>query len=258
MPYAALLNQLIVKSGLSSNEVARRCTELGQKVTASYISILRRPENERIPSDEMSRALARACGAEPEILVIEAYIDKAPPELGGLVAYLKNIVMLSVLANFENTANAAEMAEIQKHMDDQPLAGIVLMIQQSLGSGELEKLAGAMNFTQTNSGEGFAVTTQMSAAAGIMVQDDSMFPVVPQYSQVTLEAKTLADYQDGDILCFIRKDDEAVQCRKVAFLNPEHSQMALFAINPDYETRTYAADEVAILGKVRQVVTNLK
>lgn len=259
MPYAALLNQLITKSGLSSNEVAKRCTELGQKVTASYISILRRPENERIPSDEMSRALAKVCDAEhPEILVIEAYIDKAPPELSGLIAFLKKAVMMSILGNFENAVSADGMAAVQKRLEEEPVANIVLAFQQLAGGGQLEKLAGSMNFTETTGNEEYTVTNQMSAAAGIMVTDDAMFPVVPQNSQVTLEAKPLQEYKDGDILCYFRKGKDAVECRKVVFMSPEHTQMALFAMNPDYETKTYSADELSILGKVRQVVSSIK
>jgi len=82
MAYTALLNKLIENSGLTVKEIAERCTESGTKITAAYISTLRNSTDNRAPSSEVSKALAKVCGAKNEnVLVIEAYLDTAPAEL---------------------------------------------------------------------------------------------------------------------------------------------------------------------------------
>lgn len=81
MAYAKLLNELIEKSGLSTREIAKRCEEQGQPITPSYISILRKESNSRVPSEDMSRVLARVLGADEDTLVLEAYLENAPEPL---------------------------------------------------------------------------------------------------------------------------------------------------------------------------------
>ena len=259
MPYAARLDNLIKQSGLSAKEVAQRCTDMGHKVTASYISILRRPENERIPSDDMSRALAKACEAEnPEILVIEAYLDKAPPEFDGLLSFLRRTLAQITVKGFANMLGKEEMEEFCRKIEEMPLADVVISFQQYGETADFEKLAGASNIVESTTGDGYTVTSTLNAATGFVVGDDSMFPTLPENCQVILETKELAEYKDGDILAYIAAGDEAIQYRKAAFLNPQHTQIALFALNTDYETKTYAADEIAILGRVRQVIASIK
>ena len=96
MPYTKLLNRLIDDSGYSIKEIAERCTENGVKVTPAYISTLRNDTNNRTPSDNMSRALAKACNAKSEdILVVEAYVDNAPKEFAGLINLIRQTMVTS-------------------------------------------------------------------------------------------------------------------------------------------------------------------
>ena len=73
MPYTQLLNQLIDQSGLTAKEIAERCKQHGQEITASYVSILRKEANERIPSFEVSQALEAVLDAPKDLLVLEGY-----------------------------------------------------------------------------------------------------------------------------------------------------------------------------------------
>lgn len=79
MTYNTLLNDLIEHSGKMIKEIAQECTEkYGVNLTNLYLSNLKTNPG-RIASDDISRAIAKACGAEYEdILVVQAYIDKAP------------------------------------------------------------------------------------------------------------------------------------------------------------------------------------
>ena len=81
MNYTDLLNKIIKESKMSNIEIVRKCEENGEKITPNYLSILRNTKG-RIPSENVSKALAKACNAEKEdILIVQAYIDKAPKKI---------------------------------------------------------------------------------------------------------------------------------------------------------------------------------
>lgn len=78
MTYTKLLNKLIDDSGLSNKEILEQCESYGMKITPNYLSVLKNNES-KVASDELSRVLAKICGAEnEELLVVQAYLDKAP------------------------------------------------------------------------------------------------------------------------------------------------------------------------------------
>lgn len=78
MNYTKMLNMLISKSGMSQKEISDKCKELGEEVTTTYLSALKNT-NGKIASDSISRTIAKACNAKyEEILVVQAYIDRAP------------------------------------------------------------------------------------------------------------------------------------------------------------------------------------
>lgn len=78
MNYTEMLNKLISESGMNQKEISIRCKELGEDVTTTYLSALKNT-NGKMASDNISRAIAKACNAKySEILVVQAYLDKAP------------------------------------------------------------------------------------------------------------------------------------------------------------------------------------
>lgn len=78
MTYNELLNQLIDNSGKMLKEIAEECTQYGVKLTNNYLSVLK-TSPEKIASDDISRAIAKACNAKYEdILIVQAYLDRAP------------------------------------------------------------------------------------------------------------------------------------------------------------------------------------
>ena len=78
MNYTELLNQLVEKSGKMVKDIADECSAMGVNLTSSYLSVLRSSTG-RCPSEEISVALAKVCGAQyDQILVVQAYLDKSP------------------------------------------------------------------------------------------------------------------------------------------------------------------------------------
>lgn len=88
MNYTDMLNKIIKESGLKGVDIVNRCAEKGIKFTPNYLSVLRNTPG-KIPSDEVSKAIAEACNKnKSDILIIQAYLDKAPDKI---LSFLQSI-----------------------------------------------------------------------------------------------------------------------------------------------------------------------
>lgn len=257
MPYTALLNKLIENSNLTVKEIAEHCTESGTKITAAYISTLRNATDNRSPSDDVSRALAKACGAKNEnVLVIEAYLDKAPKEFSGLMSFVRNAVIETIAGAFENQFPKEMIDKVREQVQKMPVADLVISLNEQ-ETTDFTKQLGTLNITHDEKYTDWNLHAELKRAVGFEVKDDSMFPTIPKGSKVTLEMKTLPEYTDGDILAFIKKGEQDIQYRKVVFLDEEHNAFAMIPINSEYSTKTYTAKDVTVLGKATQVISEL-
>lgn len=254
MPYTKLLNQLIDNSGLTVKEIAQKCTEGGVKVTPAYISTLRNDTNNRAPSETMSKAIARACGSKNEdILVVEGYIDGAPEAFKSLIEFLRESALTVMLSVFENEYSDEEISIARKAVEEMPLAGLVTAL--SSNKGEISKAYGTMNIKSELSDDELKTEVELKQAVGFDVTDNSMFPTLPKGAKVTLELRE--EYKDGDILAFTDKDDILI-FRKAGFIGNDRSTVAMFPLNTEFETKVYSTDKIKIIGKVVQVIVNIK
>lgn len=78
MTYTEMLNKVLDGSGKMLKEIAEECQKSGVNLTNTYLSSLKTTPG-KIASDDISRAIAKACEAKYEdILVVQAYLDRAP------------------------------------------------------------------------------------------------------------------------------------------------------------------------------------
>lgn len=84
MTYSELLSQYVKESGLTLRKIANEAEKQGVAVDPSYISKLQTGKMPP-PSEEITVAIAEACGKDPEKLVIQGYIDKTPPHVRKLL-----------------------------------------------------------------------------------------------------------------------------------------------------------------------------
>ncbi|MDD6021389.1 MAG: S24 family peptidase [Oscillospiraceae bacterium] len=254
MPYTKLLNQLIDNSGLTVKEIAQKCTEDGVKVTPAYISTLRNDTNNRAPSETMSKAIARACGSKNEdILVVEGYIDGAPEAFKSVIEFLRESALTSMLGVFANKYTKEEISIARKAVEEMPLAGLIIAMSE--GKSEISKAYGTMNIKSELSDDELKTEVQLKQAIGFDVTDNSMFPTLPKGAKVTLEM--CEEYKDGDILAFVNKDN-TLMYRKAGFIGKDRSTVAMFPLNTEFETKVYSTDEINIIGKVVQVIVDIK
>lgn len=90
MNYTELLNELIESSGKTVKQIADECREKYEvNLTNTYLSGLKTTPG-RQASQDINIAIAKACGAKYEnILVVQAYLDKAPAVITGFLEMLK-------------------------------------------------------------------------------------------------------------------------------------------------------------------------
>jgi len=255
MPYTQLLNDLIDKSGLSIKEIAERCSAHSQEITASYISLLRNTESKRIPSDDLSRALAIACNAKyDDLLIVEGYIDRAPKALAEFINMVRDSSISAASCMFVNQMSKQEMKSFQDVLSQQPMAEFIIETAQQ-PQAELEKGQGEIINLQGSLKDGdMQATIQFKTSIGLPVQDDSMHPTLSKGSKTILEVMKISEYKDGDILCFSKKGHKEFIYRKCVFIDGLHKKIAMLPMNTQFPSAVYSFKEIVILGKVKQSI----
>lgn len=259
MAYTELLNKLIENSGLSVKEIAERCTSNGVKITSAYISTLRNDKNNRAPSDEISRAIAKACNAKYEnILVIEAYLDKAPTEIIILLKAIRESTLISALGLFENKFTSQQQHNIQELISAMPLSEVIIELASNEAVKNLKKQSGAFSYTTNYQQDGIKIIQELKQSIGIEIADDGMKPIINKHDKVNFELKKLAQYNTGDILCIAKKSGKQVIARKVVFSTDSRKKVTLLPINAEFSIEEAKSEDLIILGKVTQVIREIK
>lgn len=244
MKYAELLDQLIQKSGITAKELAEKCQTQGVDITPSYISLLRNKEKNRIPSDDISIALAKSLGKADNYLILEKYLEDAPVEVKRAieVLYYQSVAAAAWVAGVpleQEQEQAIKTAIIQ-----QPMADIILYISQSI-----ETLNYNQNFISSNV-EGNNITLVMPQE--LNVEDNDMYPLLEKGNKAKLIVKD--KYENGDIVA-ISLEDMSIKFRKLQKISEELT--LLLAFNPECETMIFDEKTVVIIGKVDSVTKKL-
>jgi len=78
--YSERVRQAIENSGMSLQEVADRCRDIGVKIDRTYLSKIQNNAC-RPPLGKVNRAIAEVLGLDAEELELQAYIERAPEEV---------------------------------------------------------------------------------------------------------------------------------------------------------------------------------
>lgn len=252
MPYAELLSKKIEEKEFSIKEVALKCKEYGQNITASYISIIKNPDNKKIPSDEVSRALAKVLEVNENLFVMEAYADKAPEEFKVFFEDYKALIAQSITMVYSNAVTNEEMDTVLINLEHLPIAELILLSSSLKQS--FSKMEGGFNTITKLTDENSKIIMELKEPAGIPVTDDSMFPILQKGSEVTLEAKD--NYENGDILCFIKGKSKEMIFRKCFYANEKKTKLNFISINSNL-SETLDIKDVKILGRVKRIIKNI-
>lgn len=246
MPYYKILKKVIAESNLTNKEIAKKCCELGTNLTPSYISKL---ANNRMPapSEEISRAIAKACDIDERLLIIEGYIDKAPKEILEIFNSIKRMSLYSGLEILENDIPKEALKEIEEIYNNEPISEFLLQILEANDLTDILIDENSISFNDNYNN----IKLNLKEPISIPIKDNLMFPIVPEGSKITLEMKE--KYNDGDILALKVKDNDNIIVRYTLFKN---NKLVLNSINNN-KPITYNLDDVVILGKVSRVIKEI-
>lgn len=246
MSYSETLSKMIKQCNLSLREISERCKANGQKVDPSYISKLQ-TGNQDPASEDVNRAIARACGQDPEILLYEAFMQKAPKMIkdfhSQLLDFFKSMASFMIKQLIVDD-NVAEFYE--QHLMSLNDIDLIKLFQEQ----NLSKLVPAspdtdfiISETMPNGKElGFDFKPQLN----LKILDDSMEPIIPKGSKLQLE-KITSEISNGDIVGVLLKDKTHFIRRYV----PIDNKIAFIAENRNNETMILNTDDFKITGRVK-------
>ena len=246
MPYAKLLNQLIEESGMTAKDVAQKCADYGVSITPSYLSMLRNGAGKRMPSDEVSRAIAKALGKDENLLVVERALDEAPEPITKALQYILRIATAEIFG-LTGTELTPEMeALMDKQIQKMPLSESVLQLAQQTNLPQFSKdTFGAM--MQSTDG---STTVNVTAPPEFVIDTDAMQPIIGKGDRVRLQAEP--QYKTGDIVAF---NGNGMECRRVEIVD---GHVVLVPFERGFDSLTYDPKKQQILGRVITVTRDIK
>jgi hypothetical protein len=248
MTYTELLNQMIEDSGLSANEICRRCQADGVDLKSTYLSALRNDPTRRA-SDEISRAIAKACGKPEDWLVTQARLDEDTEILEKMRTNLRDMTVVA-LGTFLRMLGYPELEEKAKEalneMPEIEFLAEASSMDVSLFPDLLEEVIADPSLTSL---------LKKLGVVELFVQDDAMAPMLPKGGRVHVE---VCEYKDGDILCYQKQGDNTCYIRQARFLDSAHNEVVMIPHNSGYPTETVRLDELSIYGKVKQLIVDFE
>lgn len=93
--YASLLKSYILNSGLSLTQISHELKNRGFSTDKGYISKL---QNGKIPpaGEDLNRAIAKITEADPDDLILAAYLEKAPEEVKNRIQTSNSINSINI------------------------------------------------------------------------------------------------------------------------------------------------------------------
>ncbi len=244
MKYADLLDKLIQQSGITAKDLAKKCQDLGIDITPSYISLLRNKEKNRVPSEDVSIALAKALGKPDNYLVLEGYLEAAPIELKQAIENMYYQSFITAAWVTGTPLDKEQEQAIKAAIKQQPMADLILYISQSLKTENYDE-----TFMSTKV-EGNTITLVMPQE--LNVEDNDMYPLMEKGNRAKLITKS--EYDNGDIVV-ISLEDNSIKFRKLQKISEELT--LLLAFSPECETMSFDEKTMVIIGKVDSVTKRL-
>lgn len=276
MAYSDLIKTYIEKSKLTHKEIAIKCKEMGKSIDPSYISKL---VNGKIdpPSDDVSRVIAKVCGGNENILILEAYLEKAPKPLLDFLTIIRfarnSMNFLQVLDHQDNDIDEKKtdqlLEDFLQKLDTKPISEFILetnsagLVETAKDFIKLEaryynnidkvKLRESLSNNPDSSFDDIVTSIAENTVLDYLpvIEDDSMLPDFPKGSKALIYEKT---YSNGDIVGFWSNDYKKIQIRKYF---RENDTTLLLPINTDFEPIIYNNSDANIVGKVSKMIVPL-
>lgn len=259
MAYTEMLNILIHDSGLTVKQIAEKCSEYGVDITTTYISKLRNDKNNKAPSDKVSIALAKACGAKfEECLVVEAYLDKAPKVITTFFNQLKKIVAPITMGIFENKITSQQQKDLEKVIENLPMSQFIFEMVKDNAATKIQKEFGTGHIKAIQKGDDFNIKHEITQNLGLQISDDGMSTQIRKGDLVQIEYKTLDELKTGDVICFGKSNNKGKVFARKIVVSDNKKTLTLMPINNEYTCESVNIKDIIIFGKAIRVTTEIK
>lgn len=246
MSYSETLARMVENSGMTLKDLADKCKQSGVRIDPSYISKLQTAK--QLPaSDEINIAIAKACDSEPDILLYEAYMEKAPEMIREFIKKLTKLLKIN--------AKLSLLSQVPKEIED-------LIEEQINGASEYEliQLFLTMDTEKLESiGSGLVVKDHSDKDVRLLVNDflnlnmpdDSMAPIINKGARVQIEGREYV--KSGDIVVAVMEDKSYLIRRFISL----GDKVVLIAENSSYEPLTIEKTAINLAGRVKSITMEL-
>lgn len=253
MSYANFLSNTIKNSGYSLRAIASLCEKkYNIKITASYLSRLQQKGNKNPASERVNIAIAKVCGINPDDLIFEADLERAPESVKNIVDLMVNYIKSMYISLIPNVnikdSKAQEMfqSEMNKYINMGTREFITEMLNQDIDMEKpLEK-----DFSISEEDNEILNEMFMKFTVGIKMLDNSMFPIIKQGAKI--ELVKLDEYSNGDIVSVELNNTNLIRTYVKSGNN-----IVLIPANQDFETLTVPKKDIEIKGKVKSYTIDL-
>ena len=254
MSYSSFLAKTIKESNLSLRAIAALCEKnYNVKVTASYLSKLQQEGNKNPASEKVNTAIAKVCEINPEDLIFEADLERAPETvkltINELVEFIKKL-FFQIQKHVCTSSKESELnieSEINRYLNMSTREFLQAITKEEAVIESCENPF-ELGFDLNNDDlEDFL----MKFSINILMEDNSMFPIIKQGAKI--ELVKLDKYSNGDIVSVELKNEK----RLIRTYVESGNDIILIPANQDFETLTIPKEEINIKGKVKSYTIEL-
>jgi|GEM_PF-524192 len=261
MGYKESLSKIIKDSGLTLRDVESRCKAQGVSVSNSYLSQIKSGKLPP-PTEEVTRAICQACNVDPENMIIEGYLEKAPPIVRDYFIQSVQInkdlltVCLPYLYEQHNESYVEDLKDQIQYSD------MILTLPYAVSYLEKLKRKTGLKTKYDNASlyDGSETSNMLETLDKTehFISDDSMEPLIPKnsklavasYKQYQGKKKSLLEVppEDKDIIYFIDLENGTEKVRRLYLRD---NTIMLVPENKNYDIKTLKSLEgIHIYGKV--------
>lgn len=255
MSYANFLSNTIKKSGYSLRSIASLCEKkYNVKITASYLSKLQQEGNKNPASEKVNIAIAKVCGINPNDLIFEADLERAPETvkkiIDEMISFLKKFFANTLDSYIASANDPKEIEKVESEINKYQNMGTreLLLSMEKYSNLSATENPLEMNFDLNNDKINDLI---MKFSINVPMGDNSMFPIIKQGAKI--ELVKLEEYSNGDIVSVELKNGNNIIRTYVESGN----NIVLIPANQDFETLTIPKKDIQIKGKVKSYTIDL-
>lgn len=244
MEYKELISEMVSKSKLTLREISDKARDRGVSIDPSYISKLQTGKQPPA-SEEVSRTIAEICNSDPDELIWEGYMEKAPTVIrefiNNTLDYYRNLSINLLKQQLPKEIVKIAVEDISKKT---PLQFIREINKMNLNSLEFDNNSFII---KSDIGEDKIIFANFT----YQMEDESMSPLIPNGSKVTIIQKHV--FKNGDLALMINENNNYLLRRLVLV----EDKYFLIAENKNFETLVYDKEAIKLIGIVDSITYKL-